>query len=129
MLTSVPRFAYVFGAFTCAVFAIATWPRPPLNPLELWVTGVILAITAGIVFAEPLVAPVPVVVAARSTRDAGNPPAIVDYSRPMRLGEAVKDKRFIKEWNDRRALVDPQTWPSRLWARWFLHWRPPVKTP
>ncbi|WP_157008165.1 hypothetical protein [Agromyces laixinhei] len=120
VLSSIPRAAYVFGAFVCIWLAIATWSRPPLE--WLLVSAVILLIVAVFVFVEPLYSPVPVVVAARAGDSAASVMAAAAIPAPMRLRDAVRTDEFTKDLAARRRLLRPQGWRARVWARWFHDW-------
>ncbi|AWB96327.1 hypothetical protein DCE93_12265 [Agromyces badenianii] len=121
VLSSIPRAAYVAGAFLCVWFAILAWANPPLE--WLLVDAVILLIGAVFVFVEPLYSPVPVVVAARVDADEARSPTIAAATTPMKLRDAVRTEEFRRDLAARRRLLSPQGWRARLWARWFHAWR------
>lgn len=124
VLSSIPRAIFVAGAFLCVWLAIRAWAAPPLE--WLLVDAVVLAIVAVFVFVEPLYAPVPVVVEARTSDDADGGPTIAAASQPMKLRDAVRTEEFTRDLDRRRRLLRPQGWRARLWARWFHDWTPPV---
>ncbi|KQZ09211.1 hypothetical protein ASD23_13080 [Agromyces sp. Root1464] len=120
VLSSIPRAAYVFGAFACVWLAIAAWSRPPLE--WLLVSAVALLIIAIFVFVEPLYAPVPVIVAARTDNPEANTLAAARVPAPMKLRDAVATEEFTKDLAARRALLRPKGRRAEIWAGWFHHW-------
>ncbi|MBM7829431.1 hypothetical protein JOE59_000136 [Agromyces cerinus] len=120
VLSSIPRAFYVGGAVVCAWFAIYAWARPPLEGL-IW-SAVALLIVAIFVFVEPLYAPVPIVVAARTDVADVDARAIAAIPAPMKLRDAVRTDAFTKDLAARRKLLRPQGWRAERWARWFHDW-------
>ncbi|MEF3405408.1 hypothetical protein [Agromyces sp. CCNWLW203] len=120
ILSSIPRAAYVVGAVVCVWFAIFAWASPPLE--WLLVSAVLLAIVAVFVFVEPLYAPVPIVVAARTNNPRANAAAAAAIPAPMTLRTAVKTDEFKNDLDARRKLLRPKGRRAELWARWFHKW-------
>ncbi|MFB9308697.1 hypothetical protein BJY17_001838 [Agromyces hippuratus] len=120
VLSSIPRAAYVIGAFVCVWFAIYAWSRPPIE--WLLVSAVILLLVAVFVFVEPLYAPVPVVVAARTDDPETNTLAMAAIPAPMKLRDLVATDAFTKDLAARRRLLRPQGRRAEIWAGWFHQW-------
>ena len=112
VLSSIPRAVYVVGAFVCVWFAIYAWTRPAGS---FFVSAVLLLIVAIFVFVEPLYAPVPVVVPAR-TKDAERARRRWPDPAPMKLRDAVATEEFRKDLAARRTLLRPEGWRAEIWA-------------
>ena len=119
-LSSIPRAAYVIGAFVCVWFAIFAWSRPPLE--WLIVSAVLLLIVAIFVFVEPIYAPVPLVVPARTRIAKENTAALARVPARMKLRDAVATEEFQNDLKARRALLEPKGWRAKVWAGWFHDW-------
>ncbi|MFB6612158.1 hypothetical protein ACFCVO_17680 [Agromyces sp. NPDC056379] len=127
VLSSIPRAAYVAGAVVCTWFAIFAWIRPPLEVLVGSAVG--LLIVAVFVFVEPLYAPVPVIVPARTDDDAANTLALAGIPAPMKLRDAVATDGFQQDLAARRRLLSPQGWRAEVWAGWFHNWPKSAEDP
>ncbi|HVL63500.1 MAG TPA: hypothetical protein VM430_19135, partial [Microbacterium sp.] len=123
-LGSIPRAAYVFGAFACVWLAIMNWTAWPHT--FGWVLGLTigLIIVAVFVFVEPLFAPVPVVVPSRQHESEASTPSLIAANAPMKLKTAIATKAYKDDLAARRRRLDPQGRRARAWARVFHRWNP-----